>query len=624
MLVRTSDGERFVRLPDLVSDEASYVCIDRRFLAEEGRSDTVHWTSEHERVPFALDSFLRLRWELFMAMQRDSKAFHDTMTLTQQSGHDPTYRDLDELLATCADFGLTHNPDYQSLHTVCTNRYFYDRIESVEDAGIAPVMDIEVDDPDHSFVANGLVNHNTIQSIAALCFVWARDPDRKVIILTNKSLVGQWALEFEKFCTAGAINVFECTGTPAKREKIYRAFLDSTGPTVLILGYATARKDLKFLQDIQGHILITDEASAYKTPSTQTYQVVRHLGDPSRASRHWALTATLIKNNLMEGYGIYSLVVPGLFGGSKNKFMAEYALTRLQQLPGTKRFIPMIIGYRPDQIKRFREKIDPYFLSRAKFDVATELPVLTVREHKVGMTGAQEAKYHEALSGLLEIDKTGEEKETTKLTALIYCQQIVDHPSLVECEGDSEKMDALFDLLTDGDLAGEKIIVYSRFRKMVDLLQKTASEKPYKLKTVRVTGAEDEDERKEAMKRFQDPNSDVRVCWITDAAKEGINLQAAKALIFYDSPWSAGDYLQVLGRMVRIGSTHDRCYAIHLTARGTIDVQVMAVLRKKMQLIEQVMGRRIKGDQEEDFLVSTENSIDDLFAAMKQEARKLR
>jgi SNF2 family DNA or RNA helicase len=465
----------------------------------------------------------------------------------------------------------------------------------------------------------------TIQAIAALCFVWARDPERKVIVLTNKSVVGQWALEFMKFCTPNMINVFECVGTPAKREKVYRSFQDATGPTVLILGYATARKDIKFVQDLKEHILITDEATAYKNPSTQTYQVVRHLGDPSRANRHWALTATMIKNNLMEGYGIFSLVVPGLFGTSKNKFMNEYAMTRLQQIPGSKRQIPVIIGYRPEQIRRFREKIDPYFLSRAKFDVAKELPVLTIREHKVGMTPAQEVKYREALAGLLEIDKTGEEKETTKLTALIYCQQIVDHPSLVECDGDSEKMDALFELLTEGDLAEEKVIVYSRFRKMVDLLETTASAKPYKLKTVRVTGAEDDDERKEAMRKFQDPNSDVRVCWITDAAKEGINLQAAKALIFYDSPWSAGDYLQVLGRMIRIGSTHDRCYAIHVAARGTIDVQVLAVLRKKMQLIEQVMGRRIKGEEGEDsIMVTDENSIDDLFAAMTKEARKLR
>jgi len=430
--------------------------------------------------------------------------------------------------------------------------------------------------------------------------------------------VGQWAMEFDKFCVPGKINVIACKGSPAKREKIYKEFEASTGPTVLVMGYATARRDIKFLQEWEGFVLISDEATAFKNPSTQTYQVVRHLS--SRASRFWALTATLIKNNLIEGYGIYSLVVPGLFPSTKNKFMNEYCLTRLQQIPGSRRQIPVIIGYRKDQIARFREKIDPYFLSRAKFDVAKELPVLTIREHKCGMTREQKIKYEEALSGLLEIDRTDEEKETTTLTALIYCQEIVDHPDLIECEGGSDKMKELFDILEEGDLAEEKVIVFSRFRKMVDLLEKESKKK--KIPCVRVTGDENEDERKEAMRAFQDPSSDTRVCFITEAAKEGINLQAAKALIFYDSPWSAGDYIQILGRMIRIGSKHDRCYAIHMVARGTIDVRVMGVLRKKMDLIEQVMGKRLKGEGMDDIVIGTENSIDDLFQAMVRDARK--
>jgi len=458
----------------------------------------------------------------------------------------------------------------------------------------------------------------SIMAISALCYVWAREPDKKTIILTNKSVVGQWALEFDKFCEPGNINVITCTGTPAKREKIYKEFEASTGPTVLIMGYATSRRDIKFIQGWTDFILVADEATAFKNPSTQTYKVVRHLG--KNASRFWGLTATLIKNNLIEGFGIYSLVVPGLFPPSKNQFMTEYCLTRLQPIPGSRRQIPVIIGYRKDQIKRFRDKIDPYFLARAKFDVAKELPVLQIKQHKCGMTREQDAKYKEALAGLLEKDRTEEEVETTKLTALIYCQQIVDHPGLVDCEGDSDKMKELFELLTEGDLADEKVIVFSRFRKMVDKLEIEAKKK--KLKTVRITGNENEDQRKEAMREFQNPDSDVRIVWITEAAKEGINLQAAKALIFYDSPWSAGDYIQILGRMIRIGSTHDRCYAIHLVARGTIDTKVMGVLRTKMKLIESVMGKRLKGEDMDEIMVTDDNSIDDIFSALQAEARK--
>jgi SNF2 family DNA or RNA helicase len=293
----------------------------------------------------------------------------------------------------------------------------------------------------------------------------------------------------------------------------------------------------------------------------------------------------------------------------------------LQPIPGSRRQIPVVIGYRKNHIEKFREKIDPYFLSRAKFDVAKELPVLTISERKCGMTRTQEITYREALAGLFE-RQSGEEVETTKLTALIYCQQIVDHPELVDVEGDSNKMQELFELLTEGDFANEKVIVFSRFKKMIDKLEKVAHSKKYKLKTVRITGDEDEEQRKQNMMRFQNPDDDVRVCWITEAAKEGINLQAAKALVFYDSPWSAGDYIQILGRMIRIGSTHDRCYAIHMVARNTIDARVMGVLRKKMKLVEQVMGKRIKGEGMEDIEVSADNSLDDIFSALKLDAKK--
>ena len=459
----------------------------------------------------------------------------------------------------------------------------------------------------------------SLMAIAGYCYVSQREPNTKVVILTKKSVVEQWALEFEKFTTPGSITVMTCKGAPKKREKVYDEFESQDGPTVLVMGYATARRDIKRIQGWEDYLLITDEAAVYKNPSSQIHQVVRHMSNTAR--RHWALTATLIENNLIDGYGIYQVVCPGLFPKSKNAFMNQYAITRLQQIPGTRRSIPVIVGYRKDQIARFREKIDPYFLSRAKFDVASELPVLTIKEDFVDMTREQKAKYQEALEGLLEIDATGEEKETTKLTSLIYCQQIVDHPALIDCEGDSAKLKRLVELLTEGDFAEQKVIVYTRFRRMVDMLMEVAEK--HKINAVRITGSEDEDQRKEAMQAFQNPKSDVRVCFITSAAAEGINLQAAKAFVFYDLPWSAGALLQLLGRMIRIGSAHDRCYAIYLMARDSIDAKVAQVLKKKMKIVEAILGKRIKGDKEEsESVVSSENEISDLFDMLKADAQK--
>jgi SNF2 family DNA or RNA helicase len=466
----------------------------------------------------------------------------------------------------------------------------------------------------------------TLQAITALCFIWEKQPDQKVIILTNKSAVGQWCKEFDKFCHSEKLTIIPCLGSPKKRTEAYGEFEAAEGPTVLVMGYATARQDIAQIQDWSDYIVIFDEATAFKNPKTQIYKVARHMSEKAagvdretaefHTGRVWALTATLIKNHLLEGYGIYSVVVPGLLGKSRNKFINRYCVTRLQRIKGNRQ-IPIIVGYHPWAIPEFKELIDPYYLGRPKHEVAKELPPLTIKTRKVGLTKPQKLKYAEALDGLLEIDKTGEEKETTKLTALIYCQQIVDHLELIDCEGGSEKLDTLIDLLTSGDFEEENVIVYSRFRKMVDLMQPLLEKKG--VKTVRITGAENDKQRMAAMEAFQNPTHEARVALITDAASEAINLQSAKAIIFYDSPWSAGNYLQILGRMIRIGSEHDRCYAIHLAAKGSIDEKVMGVLKKKMKLIEAVMGKRIKGEEDE-VIVAAENDISDIFEAMKQDA----
>ena len=455
----------------------------------------------------------------------------------------------------------------------------------------------------------------TIESIAALCHLWKRDPNMKVVVLTKKSSVPQWESEFEKFTTG--INVFMAVGTPKKRQKAQDAWEQTSGPTVLIQGYTSACNDFSKIQHWEGYTLIMDEVTVIKTPTTRVHKVCRHLA--AQAGRCWGLTATLIKNNLMEGFGIYKAVVPDLFPMSRGGFMNNYCITRMQRVANGRQ-VPVIVGYRQSDIEKFRDRIDHYYLGRPKHLVAKDLPVLTSRTVRVGMTKFQHEKYQEALSGLLELGD-GDERETTQLTALIYCQEIVNHPALIEYpDYKSEKLDALLDMLTEGgDFYDEKVIVFTRFKEMVNVGMPALEAKG--IKCVRVTGSENEAQRKEAMDAFQDPTDPTRVIWITMAGGDAINLQAAKAMVFYDSPWSAGDYLQIVGRMIRIGSENDTCYAIHLVCRDTIDERVMQVVRKKMGLIEQVLGERVKGNKDKDVVYEAGSEVKDLFDAMIADAR---
>ena len=546
-------------------------------------------------------------------------SFEKTLNGIRNGGRNPTYESLRKILEIAEQVGAV-GVSYQDLKSTYEHNYFYDPVEKIEDA-VAEVADLEVGDLSHCFVGNGFINHNTIMQIAALCSIWEKEPDKKVMILTTKSAAKQWYNEFFKF-TSG-IRVILCKGSPAQREAARALFEKSKGPTAIIMGYRSAVQDFRHLQNWENGIVIYDEATAFKNTTTQVHQVCRHLA--SKADRVYGLTATMIKNNLMEGYGIYQVIMPGLFGMSKNQFMLYYCLTRMQKLPRSNRQIPVIVGYLPAKIQEFKGVIDPYFIGRPKHEVATELPSLTTQVVEVEMSPEQESKYAEALAGLLTLGEGDDAavKEVSKLTAISYCQEIVNHLGLIDCIGESGKLDTLVELLTEGEFEDEKIIIFSRFRKMVDIIMGTLAAN--KIKAVRITGSENTNQRDDAMAQFQDPKSDVRVICITAAGSESLNLQAAKAVICYDTPWSAGDFLQLIGRMIRIGSIHDRCFVVHLVARSekkkTIDHRVMEVLGKKMQLIEAVLGKRIKGEGDQ-VTISAQNEISDLFASLKQDAKE--
>lgn len=529
--------------------------------------------------------------------------------------------------------GWVKLPDLSVGDKICYTEPGYESLDQVTITRIRAserlVVDLEIDDPSHCFEGNGFINHNTIQSIAGLCYVWDKDPG-KAVIVTNKSAVGQWCDEFEKFCNPGMVNVFKCAGTPKQREKAFEAFKAAEGPTALVLGYGSLRRDFAKFKDLEGVNYVFDESTAVKNPKTQIHKICKYLAGMT-AARVWCLSATMIKNNLTEAYGIFEVMLAGtevrLFPKTLQGFLDDYYVMRMQKI-GRGRQVPVPCYPKKGSVERFKEKIDPFYIGRPKHLVAKDLPPLTTKVEKVVMSKAQRIKYNEALEGLLEVDKTGDEKETSELTALIYCQQIADHPDLVECEGSSPKLDKLLELLKEGDFSEENVIVYTRFRKMVDIIMPEL--KKAGIEASRITGSDTKkvaykgakvNAREAAMKRFNDPKDDCRVVCITDAAAEAINLQSAKAIIFFDSPWSAGNMLQIIGRMIRIGSAHDNVYAIHLACKDSIDEKVLQVLQNKMKLIESVLGKRIKGKGDGDFKFESKNSISDLFEMVKGEAR---
>jgi superfamily II DNA or RNA helicase len=85
-------------------------------------------------------------------------------------------------------------------------------------------------------------------------------------------------------------------------------------------------------------------------------------------------------------------------------------------------------------------------------------------------------------------------------------------------------------------------------------------------------------------------NGELRVLLCTDAASEGLNLQAAGALINYDLPWNPSRVEQRIGRIDRIGQRADSVRIVNLVLADSVDERVYEVLRRRCGLFKHFVG----------------------------------
>jgi hypothetical protein len=122
-------------------------------------------------------------------------------------------------------------------------------------------------------------------------------------------------------------------------------------------------------------------------------------------------------------------------------------------------------------------------------------------------------------------------------------------------------------------------------------------------------------ERRDAQEEFR---THARVLVSTDAGGEGVNLQFSHVVINYDLPWSPTRIEQRIGRVDRIGQSHD-VVAHNLVVESSIDARVLDVLQAKLAVILAELGV----DKTTDVLASVETRVDDLYTTAILEPESL-
>ena len=83
---------------------------------------------------------------------------------------------------------------------------------------------------------------------------------------------------------------------------------------------------------------------------------------------------------------------------------------------------------------------------------------------------------------------------------------------------------------------------------------------------------------------------DIELLLCTDAAAEGLNLQTADMLINFDMGWNPMKVEQRIGRIDRIGQTHDVIYVYHMIYAGSIEEKVYCTLAERLKEAGIVVG----------------------------------
>lgn len=406
----------------------------------------------------------------------------------------------------------------------------------------------------------------------------------KMMVMAPRSAIYQWAEEITKFSNLRPY-VLDASNkmTKDKREKFFNEEWENYD--VIITTYSIYYRDyVLYKQHIPTTTFVFDEVLVFKNEESKVYKYTKAHVIPF-CDRAYGLSATVLKNNMIETYNIFKLFAPSLLP-SRDKFFEKHVELKVTQMRLGNKLVNIKTPVDYKEPALFFSYIDPVLISCKKSAVKDRsLPKVVIRPVLIDLNSAQRKSYKQIVSGILEKD-TGEVDEyKTVLVKMLRCQQLCDSPSILEMDMESAKEVELLRLLEEDIPLDDKVVIFTKFKTGAYRLKELLA----KYNPLMITGDSNPEERDISKKAFTNTN-DHRIMIINTAAKEAVNLQTSGFLIFMNLDWSYGDNLQIVGRINRLGSTHEYNRVYILLAKNTIDQYVYASVMKKEGYFTDLLG----------------------------------
>lgn len=336
---------------------------------------------------------------------------------------------------------------------------------------------------------------------------------------------------------------------------------------IYLINYELLYKRRADLARVGIRTIVCDEVHNLRSKTTQKYKAVKELAALDSVKYRIGLSGTPIYNHGSEIWPIVNIIKPGLLGNFKE--FCEYFC-----YVNTKGKAIVLENKRASLRNELQKHV---MLRRKKSDVLKELKD-KVRYKEVV---AADSDYY-----LEELDKIWTKLAAEQKAAKDEFERSASYQRAIKSErqiAGVAKLPYVINFVKNIMEIEESVVVFCHHKAIHAMLHESLGE----FSPVSIIGGQSDSVRAEQIARFQSGASKLMIAGIR-AGNVGINLTAAKYVIFAELDWSPAVHRQAEDRLHRIGQKNT-VFAYYLIGNGTLDDHVANVLVDKSYEIDEII-----------------------------------
>ncbi|MDP0506866.1 MAG: SNF2-related protein [Fusobacterium sp. JB019] len=392
----------------------------------------------------------------------------------------------------------------------------------------------------------------TLQILTFMGWLKEKNQLGNSLIVVPKSLILNWSNktsiearqgEIEKFFLEDTFSVNIISG------KLYYNDIEKIkNSDINIISYETLRINQVELGKIKWEVMVCDEAQKIKNPRTLTTTAIKS----QNANFKIACSATPIENTVLDLWCLVDFSKPGLLGSLKDfkkkylidskKNTDEEELKKINddlKLKLGSNFLRRMKSILNTQKKSFPKKIIKYI----NVDYSKRQSELMIKFNDLRLNSPYVLPLIQGMIMLCSHPRLCDKDEK------------LDSPNEILME-ESSKLEIVKDILEKIKLKNEKVIIFTKYKKMQKILSLLINDWFGKYPSI-INGESETNRRKELLDDFTNSQGFNIMILSPEAAGVGLNIVAANHVIHYTRHWNPAKEEQATDRTYRLGQKKD-------------------------------------------------------------------